>query len=81
MVAVKMQYKKYHALGNDYIVLQPETFGPALSPDIVRTICHRNYGVGSDGILYGPLESKPCEFRLRIFNPDGRKTRIPEHRL
>jgi len=67
----KMKYLKYHALGNDYIVLRPETFDIDLSPDIVRIICHRNYGVGSDGILYGPLESKSCDFRLRIFNPDG----------
>lgn len=66
-----MRYLKYHALGNDYIVLRPETFGINLSSDIVRLICHRNYGVGSDGILYGPLESTSCDFRLRIFNPDG----------
>jgi diaminopimelate epimerase len=66
-----MRYIKYHALGNDYIVLHPGTFSIDLSPDVVRIICHRNYGVGSDGILYGPLESKTCDFRLRIFNPDG----------
>lgn len=66
-----MRYLKYHALGNDYIVLRPETFGAELSPDRVRMICHRNYGVGSDGILYGPLESEVCDFGLRIFNPDG----------
>ncbi len=66
-----MKYRKYHALGNDYIVLHPATFSVALSPDIVRLICHRNYGIGSDGILYGPLESTSCDFGLRIFNPDG----------
>jgi diaminopimelate epimerase len=27
--------------------------------------------VGSDGILLGPLESDSCDFKLRIFNPDG----------
>lgn len=66
-----MRYLKYHASGNDYLVLRPETFGAALSPERVRLICHRNYGVGSDGILYGPLESEVCDFGLRIFNPDG----------
>ncbi len=66
-----MKYLKYHALGNDYIVLRPETFDVELSPDIVRIICHRNYGIGSDGILFGPLESQSCDFGLRIFNPDG----------
>jgi diaminopimelate epimerase len=66
-----MKYLKYHALGNDYLVMSPEDFGAELSPEIVRLICHRNYGVGSDGILYGPLNSKSADFGLRIFNPDG----------
>ncbi len=34
-------------------------------------ICHRNFGVGSDGILWGPLPSTKSDFGLRIFNPDG----------
>jgi len=38
---------------------------------MIRLICHRNYGVGSDGLLLGPLESQSCDFGLRIFNPDG----------
>lgn len=66
-----MKYSKYHALGNDYIVLNPAGFKKELKPDLIRLICHRNYGIGSDGILLGPLESKNCDFRLRIFNPDG----------
>lgn len=66
-----MKYLKYHALGNDYMVLRPKSFPAALSPKIVRLICHRNYGVGSDGILYGPVDSTSCDFGLRIFNPDG----------
>ncbi|MRR16804.1 MAG: diaminopimelate epimerase [Deltaproteobacteria bacterium] len=66
-----MKYLKYHALGNDYIVLRPDYFQAAMTPETVRLICHRNYGIGSDGILYGPLESKSCDFGLRIFNPDG----------
>jgi diaminopimelate epimerase len=66
-----MQFLKYHALGNDYIVLRPETCDLELSSDVVRLICHRNYGVGSDGILYGPVQSASCDYGLRIFNPDG----------
>jgi diaminopimelate epimerase len=67
----KMRYLKYHALGNDYIVLRPGSFQAELSPDVVSLICHRNHGIGSDGILYGPVDSKSCDFGLRIFNPDG----------
>lgn len=69
-----MRFHKYHALGNDYIVLNPADFpswAPAPTVDQIRVVCHRNFGVGSDGILWGPLPSKQSEFGLRIFNPDG----------
>jgi len=69
-----MRFHKYHALGNDYIVLDPADF-PAWSsgptPEQIRVICHRNFGVGSDGILWGPRPSTTCDFGLQIFNPDG----------
>ena len=66
-----MKFFKYHALGNDYIVLDPKSFAPALDEATIQLICHRNFGVGSDGILHGPLPSTRAPFRLRIFNPDG----------
>ena len=69
-----MRFHKYHALGNDYIVLNPAdfpTWNPAPTVEQIRVVCHRNFGVGSDGILWGPLPSKQSEFGLRIFNPDG----------
>jgi diaminopimelate epimerase len=66
-----MKFYKYHALGNDYIVLDPQDQPLELTPDRIRIICHRNYGLGSDGILLGPLPSPKAPFSLRIFNPDG----------
>jgi diaminopimelate epimerase len=69
-----VRFHKYHALGNDYIVLNPADFPdwqPAPTVEQIRVVCHRNFGVGSDGILWGPLPSKQSEFGLRIFNPDG----------
>lgn len=69
-----MRFHKYHALGNDYIVLDPRDFPawkPAPTVEQIRVVCHRNFGVGSDGILWGPLPSQQSEFGLRIFNPDG----------
>jgi diaminopimelate epimerase len=66
-----VKYSKYHALGNDYLVIAPENLGFELTPEKVERICHRNFGVGSDGILFGPLSSKDSRFALRIFNPDG----------
>jgi diaminopimelate epimerase len=65
-----VKFSKYHALGNDYIVI-PTTETGTLGEGIIRLICDRHYGIGSDGILFGPLESASSDFLLRIFNPDG----------
>ena len=64
-----MQFSKYHALGNDYLVT-PEQL-PPITPEIIQRLCNRYYGVGSDGVLVGPLSSDRANFRLRIFNPDA----------
>jgi diaminopimelate epimerase len=65
-----MKFYKYHALGNDYIVVDPKTNSIDLTPQAIERICHRNFGVGSDGILHGPIY-KQNKLGLRIFNPDG----------
>jgi diaminopimelate epimerase len=65
-----MKYSKYHGLGNDYIVINKADIADTLTPEDIETICHRNYGVGSDGILL--LEEKRADgFVVRVFNPDG----------
>lgn len=66
-----ISFVKYHALGNDYLVIAPNETDNALSQERIKRICRRNYGLGADGILLGPLDSESCDFGLRIFNPDG----------
>jgi diaminopimelate epimerase len=65
-----MKFYRYHGLGNDYIVIDPRETKTTLDKATIKLICDRNFGVGSDGILYGP-EIKDNIFKLRIFNPDG----------
>ncbi len=66
-----MQLYKYEALGNDYLILDAQ-FSPTLpSKAIIQKMCHRHYGIGSDGLLYGPLKSDKARFGLKIYNPDG----------
>ena len=64
-------FTKYHALGNDYIVIDPKDLPAPLTTEQVKTICHRNFGVGSDGILLGPLPCTTAKCALKIYNPDG----------
>ena len=68
-----MKFHKYHALGNDYLVLDSKNSEEIPSCEAIRRICHRNLGIGSDGILWGPFNQEKGKenFNLRIFNPDG----------
>ena len=66
-----MEFEKYHALGNDYLVFDPHGKDISFSEKEIIRICHRNFGLGSDGILLGPTNSDKADFKLRILNPDG----------
>ncbi|MES9897657.1 MAG: diaminopimelate epimerase [Sedimenticola sp.] len=66
---MNQNFVKYSALGNDYIVIDPNTSNISIDHDAIIKICDRHNGPGSDGILYGP-ESKD-HLSLKIFNPDG----------
>ncbi|HLE25074.1 MAG TPA: diaminopimelate epimerase [Thermodesulfobacteriota bacterium] len=64
------KFVKSHGLGNDYIILDRSNISFELNPDVIKLICHRNYGIGSDGILL-LVPSNKTDFGLKIFNPDG----------
>src|SRR5215831_10387335 len=68
---MNIAFSKYHALGNDYIVIDPKHLPAPLTTEQVKVICHRNFGVGSDGILLGPLPAQNAKCALKIYNPDG----------
>ena len=61
--------EKYHGLGNDYLVFDPNKNELELNEDNVKMICNRNVGLGSDGILEGPLLGE--HLAVKIWNPDG----------
>ncbi len=62
--------KKYHGLGNDYLVYDPNKNEDLLQERQIELLCRRNIGVGADGILYGPFFEEN-KINVRIFNPDG----------
>lgn len=68
-----MQFSKYHSLGNDYLVYDLNRNKRELTAKIIRAVCHRQYGLGADGILLGPFFSENG-IGLKIYNPDGSET-------
>lgn len=67
---MKNGFFRGHGLGNDYVVMDPKDLTFKLTPKTIKTICDRNWGLGSDGILT-LVPSRKADFGLRIFNPDG----------
>ncbi len=62
--------KKYHGLGNDYLVIDPAKCNVNLQESHIRKLCKRNFGIGADGILYGPIREGD-KISVRCYNPDG----------
>ena len=67
--------EKYHGLGNDYLVFDPNKNEMELNEENVRLLCDRNYGIGAEGILEGPVFETE-QMGVRIWNPDGSKAEM-----
>ena len=59
---------KYEGAGNDFVLF--EDYDESFPIKAVRQICHRNFGVGGDGVLL-LQKSKVADVKMRIFNQDG----------
>lgn len=67
---MKIVLERYHGLGNDYFVYDPNKNELKLTKENVQMICNRNIGLGSDGVLEGPMMEEGG-MSVRIWNPDG----------
>lgn len=68
---MEFPFIKYSGCGNDFLLLdnRRQVFS-LLSPLDVFHMCHRQHGVGADGVVL--LEnSSTADFKMRIFNADG----------
>lgn len=69
---MKLKFSKMHGLGNDFVVLDGIRQQISLTPEQLRYLADRHFGVGCDQILLVEKPSQPgIDFRYRIFNADG----------
>jgi diaminopimelate epimerase len=69
---MKLKFSKMHGAGNDFVVFDGVRQTIALSPEQVRRIADRRFGVGCDQVLIVERPRVPsADFRYRIFNSDG----------
>ncbi len=67
-----MNFEKWQALGNDYLILEERSLTFELTPERIRRLCAPHTGIGSDGILLVSAPDQPgFVANMRIFNPDG----------
>lgn len=63
---MSIEFSKYHGLGNDFIVV----FEQEMSAEVARHMCHRNLGVGGDGVIQ-IARSEQADFNFVLYNADG----------
>lgn len=69
---MKLKFSKMHGLGNDFVVIDGVRQSVSLTPEQIRFLGHRNFGVGFDQLLLVERAATPgVDFRYRIFNADG----------
>lgn len=69
---MKLKFSKMHGLGNDFVVLDGVRQQVSLTPEQLRYLGDRHFGVGCDQILLVERPSQAgLDFRYRIFNADG----------
>ena len=73
---MELIFKKYHGAGNDFILIddRPMAF-PCKDADLIARLCHRQLGVGADGLLL-IQPSEKSDVKMRIFNADGLEAKM-----
>ncbi len=67
-----LRFTKMHGLGNDFMVVDLVTQSARFTPEKVRQLADRNFGIGFDQLLLVEPPDRPeMDFRYRIFNADG----------
>jgi diaminopimelate epimerase len=69
---MRVRFSKMHGLGNDFVVIDGVSQSVRLTPEKIRAIADRHFGVGCDQVLLVETPDTPdVDFRYRIFNCDG----------
>ena len=69
---MRLRFTKMHGLGNDFVVIDGinQAFKP--TPERIRKLANRNFGIGCDQVLLVETPKTPdVDFSYRVFNYDG----------
>ncbi len=67
-----INFYKYHGAGNDFIIVNNLDEKLTLSPQAIKYLCDRHFGIGADGFME-LLPSRKNDFAMRYYNSDGKE--------
>jgi len=82
-MAVKLHFSKGHGTGNDFILFADPDGVLQLTPEQIRVLCDRHFGIGADGVIRAVrstnideghsalLENPGAEWFMDYYNADG----------
>ena len=69
---MKLKFTKMQGVGNEFVVIDAIRQNVSLTPEQIRFLADRHFGVGCDQLLLVEKSTVPdADFRYRIFNADG----------
>lgn len=69
---MKIPFTKMHGAGNDFIVIENLVGALSFSPEQIRTLCERRFGIGADGlILVGESPNADLDAQMIYYNANG----------
>jgi diaminopimelate epimerase len=65
-----MTFTKYHGTGNDFILIDDRITKLNISPENIKKLCNRHFGIGADGMIL--IRNKMgYDFEMLYYNSDG----------
>jgi diaminopimelate epimerase len=66
-----LKFTKFQGAGNDFILIDDRAGTFPLNPSYIQHLCHRNFGIGADGLILVQQASDGADVRMCYFNRDG----------
>lgn len=68
-----LSFEKWEATGNDFVLLRSAPPADSEASALAIQLCHRQFGVGADGLVYlsDLKDDAECRHRMTLFNSDG----------
>jgi diaminopimelate epimerase len=66
-----MRFAKYHGAGNDFVMVADPQDRLELTPELVRRLCDRRFGIGGDGLIRVAPGDGTTDLFMDYINSDG----------